>query len=92
MKMKTKMFYLGKKFVDNRGKMNDQGKEKGSYYMVRMEDSEDNLYEWYLPAKEEFKVTIDFLQAVKKYTEVQVLLQITSYQGKPRVDLVGMAE
>jgi hypothetical protein len=92
MKIKTKMFYLGKKFVNNEGKKNDKGQDKGSYFMVRMEDADDNLYEWYLPAKNEFAAAIAFLEKAKKYTEVQVMLEIGSYQGKPRVDLVGVAE
>jgi hypothetical protein len=86
------MFFLGKKLVDNSGKMRDDGRgEKSSYYMVRMEDDNDNLFEWYVPLKDN-EVMVEALNKVKKFSEVQVLLQVAAYQGKPRVDLVGMAE
>lgn len=91
MKFPVKMFYLGKKFVDNTGKLNEMGKEKSSYFMVRMEDTDDNLYEWYVPVKNN-QVMVEALEKAQKYKEYQVLLEISAYQGKPRVDLVGIAK
>lgn len=91
MTFKSKMFFLGKKFVDNSGKKTDDGKQKTSYFLVRMEDENDNLYEWYVPAKDN-EVMVEIINKTKKFSEVQVLLQLSAYQGKPRIDLVGMAE
>lgn len=91
MKIKSKMFYLGKKYVDNSGKTNDKGLPKSSYYMVRMEDENDNLYEWYVPEKDN-DMMVDQILKAEKYKEYQVLLEVSAYQGKPRIDLVGMAK
>lgn len=92
MKIKTNMYYIGKKFVDNSGKSREDGTAKTSYYLVRMEDDSENLYEWYVPKNQNFEVLVDVLEKAKKFTEYQVLLELSSYQGKPRIDLVGMAK
>jgi hypothetical protein len=81
--MKTKMIYLGKKLNTS---------SKGTvYYIVRMEDDGENSYEWYLPVNDITKGIQAELEKAKKFTEYQVLLELSSYQGKPRIDLVGMA-
>lgn len=83
MKMKTKMTYLGKK-------MNTS--QKGTvYFLVRMEDENENLYEWYVPINDNSKGLVAELEKAKKFTEYQVLIEMSAYQGKARVDLVGMA-
>lgn len=92
MKIKTKMFYLGKKFVNNEGKKRDDGKERASYFLVRMEDENDNLYEWYVPSTKDNDMMVEVLQKAEKYKEYQVLLELSAYQNKPRIDLVGMAK
>jgi hypothetical protein len=83
MKMKTKMIYLGKKLNTS---------AKGTvYYIVRMEDDGENAYEWYVPVNDNTKGMQAELEKAKKFTEYQVLLELSSYQGKARIDLVGMA-
>ncbi|MDP4170153.1 MAG: hypothetical protein Q8906_06040 [Bacillota bacterium] len=84
MKMKTKMTYLGKK-------MNTSTKSGAVYFLARMEDENENLYEWYVPVNENSKGLVAELEKAKKFTEYQVLLELSSYQGKARIDLVGMA-
>lgn len=86
------MFYLGKKFVDKSMETNEKGVRKTSYFMVRTEDENDNLYEWYVPHKQGYEDCVKFLGTAKKYNSYQVVLEIGAYQGKPRVDFVGMAE
>jgi hypothetical protein len=84
MNIKTKMVYLGK----NPG----QSKESGNkYFIVKMMDDNDNLYDWYVPFKDN-EVMISLLESAKKFKEYQILLRLSSYQGKPRIDLSGMAE
>jgi hypothetical protein len=83
MKIKTKMWFLGKKA----GKSKESGNQ---YYIVRMQDENDNSYDWYVPFKDN-EVMIDAVEKAKKFTEYQVLLELSSYQGKPRIDLVGLA-
>jgi hypothetical protein len=82
MKMKTKMTYLGKK-------MQTSKTTQSVYFLVRMEDDNENLYEWYVPATAADLVAE--IEKAKKYTDYQVLLELSSYQGKARIDLVGMA-
>jgi hypothetical protein len=82
MKMKTKMTFLGKKMQTSKTTQN-------VYFLVRMEDDNENLYEWYVPATAADLVAE--LEKAKKFTEYQVLLELSSYQGKARIDLVGMA-
>jgi hypothetical protein len=82
MRIKTKMTYLGKK-------MQTSKTTQSVYFLVRMEDDNENLYEWYVPATAaELVAEID---KAKKFTEYQVMLELSSYQSKARIDLVGMA-
>jgi hypothetical protein len=85
MKIQTKMHYLGKKL----GKSKETGNE---YYLVKMTDSDDNIFDWYVPMKNN-EVLVDIIEnKAKKFMEYKVLLELGSYQGKARVDLVGMGE
>lgn len=83
MTFKTKMWYLGKKA----GQSKDSGNR---YYIVTMQDDNDEMYNWYVPFKDN-EVVVDCVEKAKKFTEYQVLLKLSAFQGKPRVDLVGMA-
>jgi hypothetical protein len=81
--MKTKMTYLGKKM--------NTSKSGTVYFLARMEDENENLYEWYVPINDNTKGLVAELEKAKKFTEYQVMIELSSYQGKARVDLVGMA-
>lgn len=82
MRIKTKMTYLGKKIGTSKTTGNP-------YWLVRMEDDNENMYEWYVPGTANELVAE--LDKAKKFTEYQVMLELSSYQSKARIDLVGMA-
>lgn len=87
MNIKTKMYYLGK----NAGKSKTSGNE---YYIVKMMDENDNQFDWFVPKndQQDMLTLVAMVEKAKKFHEYQVLLHLSSYQGKARIDLVGMAE
>lgn len=82
MKFNTKMMYLGLETKSST-------KTGKSYLLAKFMDIDTNsIYEFYVPADK--LVLVTDLGKLKQFTEVPVLLQVSSYNNKAQIDLEGV--
>jgi hypothetical protein len=83
MKFKTKMTYLGFKTGESR-------KTGNSYLLVSFMDENSSIYEFYVPS-DRLQLVTDVGQ-LPKFTEVGVVLGLSSFNNKPQIDLEGVSK
>jgi hypothetical protein len=84
MKFKVKMMYLGFK--------HGQSKKTGNSYLLvnLMDASTGSIYEMYVPA-DRLQLVTD-IGMLKQFTEVEVMLGMSSFNNKPQIDLEGVSK
>lgn len=80
----TKMVYLGYEPKTS--------KKSGSSYLMGkfMEVETSAVFEFYIPS-DRLKLVTD-LGTLQRFSEVKVKLSVSSYQGKPQVDIEGVGQ